>query len=78
MEFAAATLNKEDKTFVIHMITLSILDLNIYLSWQTQLSLLNVKKVIILSKYTDYTNVFSLDSTAKLPKPTELTILLLT
>ena len=64
-KFATSTLNKEDKTFVVYMATLSVVDSNIHLSRQAQISLLDIKEVIIPSKYADYTNVFSQDSAAK-------------
>lgn len=47
-------------------------DSNIHLFQKTQIVLLNIKKVIILSKYADYTNIFSLDSTAKSFKHTSI------
>ena len=42
--------------------------LNVYSSWQAQITLLDVKEVIIPAKYLDYTNVFSPNSAAELPK----------
>ena len=66
-EFAAAALNKEDETFVVHMAALSG-DSNVHASWQAQISSLNVEKVTIPSEYADYTDVFSSDSVVELPK----------
>lgn len=50
------------------MIALTIMNSNIYLSWLAQIALLEVEEVFILSKYTDYTNIFSPNSMAKLSK----------
>ena len=48
------------------MATLSVVDSSIYHSWHAQISLLDIKKVTILSEYTDYTDVFSPNSVAEL------------
>lgn len=69
-EFAIVILNKDNKTFVVHMAAVSIVDLNVHLSWHIQIALPKVKKVTIPSKYTDYINVFFPNFTAKLPKHT--------
>ena len=37
-EFATATLNKDDETFVVHMIALTIEDSNVHLFWHTQIA----------------------------------------
>lgn len=50
------------------MIALTIMNSNIYLSWLAQIALLEVEEVFILFKYTDYTNIFSPNSMAKLSK----------
>ena len=65
-EFAAAALNEEDKTFVVHMEALSVVDSSVYPSWQAQISLLDVQEVTIPFEYADYTNVFSPDSATEL------------
>ena len=69
-EFAAATLNKEDETFVIYIPTLSMVDSSVHPSRQAQISSLDIKKVTIPSEYADYTNVFSPNSAAELLKLT--------
>ena len=69
-EFVAVALNEEDETFVVHMSALNMMDSSVHLSWQAQISLLDIKKVTIPFKYTDYTNVFSLGSAAELPEHT--------
>ena len=66
-EFATAALNEEEETFVLYMAALSV-DSNVHPSWQAQIALLDVKKVTITSEYTDYTDLFSPDSAAELPK----------
>lgn len=68
-KFAATALNKEDEIFVVYMAAFSI-GSNDHSSQQAQIALLDVKKVIISSEYTNYINVFSPDSMAKLPKYT--------
>ena len=69
-EFATVALNKNNETFVVYMAALSIVDSNVYPSWHAQIALLEAKKVTIPSKYADYTNVFSPNSTAELPEHT--------
>ena len=48
----------------------SIVDLNVHPSRYAQIALLKDEEVTILSKYIDYTNVFSPDFVAELPKHT--------
>ena len=69
-EFATAILNKNEETFVIYMTALNFVDSSVYPFWHAQIALLKVEKVTILSKYVDYTNVFSLDFAAELSKHT--------
>lgn len=70
-KFAAALLNEKDKIFVLHMAATNIrATLNIHFFLQAQIGLLEVERITILSEYTDYTNVFLLDSAAELPKHT--------
>ena len=69
-EFMTTALNKEDETFVVHIIALSIVDSGVYPSWQAQISLLDVNEVTISFEYADYTDLFLLDSAAKLPEYT--------
>ena len=68
-EFAVVALNEKNETLVVHMAAFSV-DSNVHASQQAQISLLDVEKVTISSKYTDYTNVFSPNSAAELPKHT--------
>ena len=69
-EFTTAILNEDNEIFVVHMVALSIVDSNIHPSWHTQITLLEIKKVIIPSKYANYTNIFSPDFVAELLKYT--------
>ena len=69
-EFAAGVLNEEDKTFVMYMAALNVVDSSIHLSCQAQISSLDIQEVTISSEYADYTNVFLPDSEAELPEHT--------
>ena len=71
-EFAAAALNEKDEIFVVHMVALSVIDSSVHPSRQAQISLLDVKKVTIPSKYANYTDVFSSNSAAELPEHTDI------
>ena len=62
-------LNKDNKTFVVHIAAFS-LSSTIFPSQQTQIALLDTEKVIIRAKYLDYTNGFSLHSMVELPEYT--------
>lgn len=62
------TLNEKKKTFVVYIAVLNIINSNIYPSQHAQIALLKVEEVTILSKYTNYTYLFSLDFVAELPK----------
>ena len=56
----------------MYMAALSVLDSNVYPSQHTQFALLEAEKVIIPSKYADYTYVFSPDSAMELSKHTNI------
>lgn len=63
-EFAATVLDKNVKTFEIYLATLSAaLAIQVYFFFQAQVKLLLTDKafVKVLSKYLDYTDVFSFD-----------------
>lgn len=64
-EFATAVLNNDNKSFVVYMAAYSM-GSTVYLSQQTQITLLDVKKVIIPAKYLEYIDVFFPDSATKL------------
>lgn len=50
-------LNKKDKTLIILIIAINI-DLNIYFFYQIQITLLDIRKIIMSFKYIKYTNIF--------------------
>ena len=54
------------------MTAFNIMNSNVHPLYQAQISLLDVKKVTILSEYADYINIFSIDSTAEMPKYTDI------
>lgn len=70
-KFAATALNKEDETFVVYITVFSV-GSNIHPSRETQIALLDVKKVSIISVYANNTNVFSPYSAAELSKYTSI------
>ena len=61
MELAAAALRVDDESFVVQVASVRETT-NIHHSRQTQFASLNVKGVTIPAEYSDYTDVFSLDS----------------
>ena len=64
-EFAVAALNVDDKTFIVHVAALAEpTTMPIYLSCQAQIALLMSEETKILTEYSDFSNVFSLDSPA--------------
>ena len=70
-QFMVAVSNKKDEIFVMYIVTLSI-NSNVYTSWQAQIFLIDIEEFIISSKYADYTDIFSLNSAAKLLKYTNI------
>ena len=72
-EFAAAALNEDDETFVVHVATLAEpTTMPIYPSCQAQFTALTSEETGIPAKYSDFSNVFSSDSVAELPEHTEI------
>ena len=71
-EFAAAALNSEDETYVVHVASLSSTPLNVHPSQRPQISGLIAEKALtkVLDKYADFANVFSLDLASKLSEHT--------
>ncbi len=59
-EFATAVFDPEDEAFVVHITAIGP-DSNIYSSHKAQIAFLKVTQALtsILSKYTDFANVFS-------------------
>ena len=65
--FAAAVRNTDNKIFVLHIAALAEpITMLIYLSHQAQVATLTSKKTGILAEYSDFSNVFSLDSAVEL------------
>ena len=79
-EFAAAMLDLEYETFVVHVASLSsviffnsiLRDTNIHLFRKPQIASLIAKKALtkVFTKYANFTNIFFLDLAFKLPKYT--------
>lgn len=79
--FAAVIFDLEDKTFVVYIAYLTSLNpsIEIHPSCHTQITLLKANKafIIILSKYIDFVDIFSLNFTAKLPEYIKINNLLI-
>ena len=73
-EFAAAALDADSETFVVHVAVLDIKGTNmaVYPSWAAQIGLLKANKAptTVPTKYSNYTDVFSSELAAKLPEHT--------
>ena len=72
-EFIAAALNVDSEIFVLHVAALAEpTTIPIYLSCQAQVAVLISKETGISAEYSNFSNVFSSDSTAKLPEYTRI------
>ena len=70
-EFAAAALNADDETFVVHVAALAEpTTMPIHPSCQAQVAALTSEETGIPTEYSDFSNVFSSDSAAELPEYT--------
>ena len=70
-EFAAAALNADDETFVVHVAALAEpTTMPIHPSRQAQVAALTSEETGIPVEYSDFSNVFSSDSAAELPEHT--------
>ena len=70
-EFAAAALNADNETFVMHVAALAEPTIMpIYSSCQAQVAVLTSGETGIPAEYSDFSNVFSSDSAAELPEHT--------
>ena len=70
-EFAAATLNADDKTFVVHVPDLAEpTTMPIYSSSPAQVAALMSEETVIPVEYSNFFNVFFSDSAAELPEHT--------
>ena len=68
-EFTIAALNTDDKIFVMYIMALAKLTtILIHSSHQAQVALLMSEKTGIPIKYSNFSNVFSLDSAVELPE----------
>ena len=68
-EFAVATLNSDDEIIVVYLAFLvKPITILIYSSCQAQVALLTSEEKGIFAEYFDFSNVFSSDAAAKLPK----------
>ena len=69
--FAAAALNANNETFMVHVAALvEPTTIPIHLSYQAQVATLTSKETGIPAKYSDFSDVFSSDSAAELPEYT--------
>ena len=72
-EFAAAALNADNETFVVHVVALAEpTTMPIHSSRQAQVATLTSKETRIPTEYFDLSNVFSSDSAAELPEHTRI------
>ena len=70
-EFAAAALNADNEIFMVYVVALAEpTTMLIYFSCQVQVAALTSEEIGIPTEYSDFSNVFSLDSTAELPEHT--------
>ena len=72
-EFAAAALNLEHETSIVHVASLSsnlLVTFNVHPSRRPRISGLIIEEALIevLAEYSDFANVFSLDLASELPK----------
>ena len=72
-EFAAAALNADDETFVVHVAAMTEpITMPIYLSRQAQVPMLMSEETGIFAEYSEFSNIFSPDSAAELSKHTRI------
>ena len=72
-EFAAAALNADDETFVVHVAALAEpTTMPIHPSRQAQVAALTSEETGIPAEYSDFSDVFSSDSAAELPEHTRI------
>ena len=76
-EFAAAALDPEYETYVVHIVSLSstpLASLDVHPSWRPQISELIAKEAPrkVSAEYSDFTDIFSLDLVSELPKHTKI------
>ena len=72
-EFVAAVLNANDEIFMVHIAALAEpTNIPIHLSRQAQVAVLTSEETGIPVKYSDFSNIFFLDSAAELSKHTRI------
>ena len=70
-EFAAAALNADDETFVVHVAALAEpTTMPIHPSRQAQVAVLTSEETGIPAEYSDFSNIFSSESATELPEHT--------
>ena len=70
-EFAAAMLDPEYETFVVHIASLNLVP-GSYPDREAQITFLLTKEIKILDEYLDFTNDFSEEKALVLPERTKL------
>ena len=64
-------MDPDEEPFVVHIAFFSLGSrVAIYLAREVQIAVLNIEKVIVPPEYSDYANIFSENSAAKLPNHT--------
>ena len=72
-EFAAVALNADDKSFLLYIAALAKpMTMPIYSSCQAKVALLTSEETRISTEYSDFSNVFSLDSAVELLEHTKI------
>ena len=71
-KFTKAVLDENVEAFVVHVPSLNLNSMPIYLAREAQIPLLVAEEVKILTKYSDFSNVFSEEKASILPKVTKL------
>lgn len=74
-EFGAAALNKDNKAFILHVISLAIgFEISIHLFWVVQITLLISDEafITVTTEYSNFADIFLLKSAAELSKHTEI------
>lgn len=74
-KFTTTALGKNNEVYVVHMASLTVgTKMTIYPSWTAQIALLIADEapVTVLAEYSNFADMFSPESTAELPKYTEI------
>ena len=73
MEFAIAALNADNESFVTHIaVLIEPTTIPIHLFSQAQVTMITSEETGILTEYSKFSDVFSSNSAAELPKHTEI------